>query len=92
MLAKLKTFRDAKYLKWLRNQPCVVCQNPDTEAHHTTTGGMGIKGADDRAIPLCHYHHHDLHKTSGKAGTWPTEQLENIIQKLRTKYQKEMGK
>lgn len=59
-LQKVKTPRDAKYLQWLRTQPCCMCRYEPRDgykylmhAHHTTTGGMSIKGSDMEAVPLC---------------------------------------
>ena len=88
---KTKTVRDPKYLAFLRKQPCCVCRwIPSTscsyliEAHHTTTGGMGIKGSDLQAVPLCfacHRHVHEHRKDS-------IGNLEEIISKLRSDYGK----
>ena len=54
--------RSAKHLAWLRRQPCVVpgCIASPCEASHLRTAansGMGIKPADDYAVPMCAYHH-----------------------------------
>lgn len=86
MLQKNKTERDKKYLVWLRSQPCIRCSNPYTEAHHTSSGGMGIKGSDYDAIPLCHNCHMAVHQKYGKQGFWTPEQLKVIIAKLLDKY------
>jgi hypothetical protein len=35
----------------------------DVQAHHSETGGVGMKGPDLSCIPLCHYHHNaELHQ------------------------------
>ena len=68
----------------------MACSSPFTEAHHTTTGGMGLKGDDMRAIPLCHQHHLSIHNSKGTAGTWTEEQLNEIIETLQTKYKGEL--
>jgi hypothetical protein len=55
---------DRKYLIWLRKQPCCVpgepCGKP-VEAHHLTGAGMGLRGKDADAIPLCRVHHRACH-------------------------------
>lgn len=53
------------HLQWVRGFECCGRDGPTPcdgaiEAHHVRLGsyaGLGIKPADDRAIPLCHSHH-----------------------------------
>lgn len=49
--------RDANYLKFIRNLPCLVCGVQASHAHHASFRGLGEKGSDLSAIPLCHDHH-----------------------------------
>jgi hypothetical protein len=54
--------RDAKYLSFIRKQPCLVnkgCNGP-IHAHHSETGGASIKASDYSCIPLCSNHHTGL--------------------------------
>ena len=57
--------RSAKYLKFVRGQRCAFCPNPASEAHHVSRksggGGMGLKGCDLLAAPLCNLHHREYH-------------------------------
>ena len=87
VILKQKTPRDAKYLKWIRTQACTLCSHPQVEAHHTTSGGMGLKGSDYEAIPLCHNCHMQLHSVYGKGGPWTEEQLKLIVERLIRKYE-----
>ena len=59
--------KNRHYLDWVREQPCVVCQN-DTgcDPHHAIgihgTGKTGGKSASDyESFPLCHIDQGDLH-------------------------------
>lgn len=60
--------RDAKYLKWIRTQPCLahgVHAAVRIEAHHIHEigqKGMGTKAPDRRAIPLCPIAHRLYHE------------------------------
>ena len=49
---------DKTYLKYIRNQPCLInnldCMG-DVVYHHTISVGAG--GSDYFAVPLCCYHH-----------------------------------
>ena len=59
-----KTYRSKKYLAFVRTLPCTVpiamCQGP-VAAHHTETGGVGMKGPDLSCVPLCALHHQEIH-------------------------------
>jgi 5-methylcytosine-specific restriction endonuclease McrA len=64
---KPERVRDEKYLKKVREQPCLVClelqerQDYPTEADHITSRGAG--GGDDHGNvwPLCTKHHRQRH-------------------------------
>jgi hypothetical protein len=71
MIPKRKPTRNKDYLHWVKEQPCVVCGHPVSDAHHLIGHGMGKmggKGSDLTAIPLCRVHHDDLH--NGGYKTW----------------------
>jgi|TARA_R100001530_G_scaffold133856_1_gene107847 hypothetical protein len=61
MLAKNKPGRSGAYLDFIRSRPCWVCQSKPVHPHHTVRGGVGLKGSDFSAIPLCPKHHRELH-------------------------------
>lgn len=54
--------RDPEYLRWVRTQPCVLkflfrCWAA-TEAHHASVDhGLGQKGPDRAAVPMCRVCH-----------------------------------
>lgn len=53
---------DPKYLRWIREQPCVVpgCAEGwwrHVEAAHFGCRSMGLKPPDDQVLPLCASHH-----------------------------------
>jgi len=60
------TDKDPKYLAWIRKQPCVITGRTPCEAHHTQTGGMGMKGSDYSAIPMHHSEHMKCHQLGEK--------------------------
>lgn len=64
---RISPHRSPKHLAFVRELPCLFCARPAVEAHHAFRrnggGGMGIKGCDLLAVPLCHEHHHELHAT-----------------------------
>jgi len=58
---KQKTYRNKDYLNYIRSLPCLICGNPESEAHHVRRqywmASMGRKPHDYVAIPLCRTHH-----------------------------------
>ncbi|MGG4662954.1 DUF968 domain-containing protein [Providencia vermicola] len=62
---KLQRWVSEKYLRWVKSQPCCVCNSIAHDAHHLIgygQGGMGTKAHDLFTIPLCRIHHDELHK------------------------------
>lgn len=60
--------RSPAHLAWCRTRRCIAegqeCLGR-IEAHHVRengNGGMGMKPGDDDAVPLCSYHHAELHR------------------------------
>lgn len=53
-------YRSPSYLEFIRSLPCVICRGR-SEPHHTSKAGVGMKGSDYKAIPLCHGHHMECH-------------------------------
>ena len=70
---KPKTLRNAEHLKFIRSQPCCVCNKPpQSEAAHVRAGnqgGMGLKPSDYRTVPLCHDCHAKQHSV-GEGKFW----------------------
>jgi len=63
-LQKQARLESPKYLKWIRQQPCVYCGG-QSEAHHLRSvplgTGAGYKASDILTIPVCRNHHHQCH-------------------------------
>ena len=78
---KPKTDKDPKYLAWVRKQPCVITGRTPCEAHHTETGGMGMKGSDYSALPLYHTEHAICHQI-GTGRFWRIDIKQLIIDHL----------
>lgn len=61
--AKPARIQDKNYLKFIREQPCVVTGAYGADPHHFLTGGIGTKGSDYATIPLTRELHNELHDT-----------------------------
>ena len=73
MLANFKRprVRDEKWRRYLATLPCMACGSTDgtvVPAHINVghEGGMGLKGGDDLAIPLCMRCHDEFDGRSGR--------------------------
>ena len=61
---KVQRIKDKEYLKWVASNPCILCQNTQSQAHHVTFAmprGFSQKVGDQFTVPLCYKHHHQLH-------------------------------
>lgn len=58
MFPKYVICNNKKYLSWIRQKPCAVCQRPGpSDAHHAFNAGKKNHGNDALAMPLCREHH-----------------------------------
>ena len=86
---KQKTLRSPRYRAWIRKQPCAACGNPKSQHHHEPIkhgGGVGMKGPDDQALPLCQRCHYERHKIGRKT----FYQIYNINWRDRVKHYREL--
>lgn len=61
---KLKRWECEKYTQWVKTQPCVCCGKQADDPHHIIgygQGKMGSKAHDIFTLPLCRFHHNELH-------------------------------
>ncbi len=72
---------DPAFLAWVRTRPCCVrfgCEG-HIEAHHAGKNpGVGMKAADNTAVPLCRKHHRELTDHSGMFKRSTREELRMI--------------
>lgn len=66
MEVKPERIKDKNYLKFIKEQPCVVTGIIGVDPHHFLTGGMGTKGSDYATIPLTRELHNELHNQGVK--------------------------
>lgn len=61
--------RSPKHLKLIRELSCCICKTDyDIHAHHLTFtqhAAMGLKVCDSKTVPLCMFHHMELHQQYG---------------------------
>ena len=80
-----KPLRNRVHRQWVATHRCSVlgCWDDDVQAHHVKIGnlkaggGIGVKPGDERCVPLCQLHHHELDSVTGEADFWATHGIRN---------------
>lgn len=67
MEVKPERIEDRNYLKFVKQQPCIITGALECDPHHFLTGGMGTKGSDYATVPLTRELHNELHNKGKEA-------------------------
>jgi hypothetical protein len=68
-----RRIRDREHVKYVAQQPCVVCGRQPSDAHHlryTQSRALGRKVSDEFTVPLCRGHHRAVHRCGDEAAWW----------------------
>ena len=59
-----KNIKSKTHLKFVSEQPCILCSRPDVQSAHIRYAGAGIgmKPSDHFVVPLCIDHHSEQHR------------------------------
>lgn len=82
---KRSRWENEKYTRWVKQQPCLCCNQQADDPHHLIgngMGGMGTKAHDLFVIPLCRKHHDELHADTAAFEAKYGSQLELVIKFL----------
>jgi len=65
---QVSIYRSDKYKRWVRKQPCIICENPEVDAHHIKgighLSGCALTAPDWALMPLCFNHHKEVQESS----------------------------
>ncbi|WP_409192577.1 ERF family protein [Bradyrhizobium sp. RDM4] len=70
--------RSKAHLLFVRDQPCLVCQQSPCDAHHLKFAQprtLGRKVSDEFTVPLCRAHHQELHREGNERAWWSNLQM-----------------
>jgi hypothetical protein len=76
-----KRIRDKEHLKFVGQQPCLVCGRIPSDAHHLRFAqlrALGRKVSDEFTVPVCRTHHRELHRIGNEVGWWAAHHLEPL--------------
>jgi hypothetical protein len=65
--------RDREHVRFVANQPCLVCGRRPSDPHHLRFAqrrALGRKVSDEFTVPLCRSHHREVHRCGDEAGWW----------------------
>jgi hypothetical protein len=65
--------RDKDHVKFVANQPCLVCGRMPADAHHLRFAqhrALSRKVSDEFTVPLCRTHHRELHRQADETTWW----------------------
>jgi len=73
--------RDKVHLRFVAQQPCLVCGRQPCDPHHVRFAqqrGLGLKVSDEFTVPLCRVHHRELHRTPKEVDWWSRTGIEPL--------------
>ena len=68
-----RRFRDKVHVKFVANQPCLICGRRPSDPHHLRFAqhrALGRKVSDEFTVPLCRGHHREVHHCGDEAAWW----------------------
>ena len=80
-LSTPRRYRNKEHLRFVAQQPCMLCGRKPTDAHHirfVQPRALGRKASDEFAVPLCRAHHRAVHRTGDEKAWWQQAGIDPI--------------
>lgn len=80
-LAAPRRYRNREHLRYVMQQPCLVCGRKPSDPHHlgfAQPRALGRKVSDEFAIPLCRGHHRAVHRSGDERAWWQQAGIDPI--------------
>jgi hypothetical protein len=68
-----RRIRDRDHVRFVANQPCLICGRQPSDAHHVRfaqSRALGSKVSDEFTVPLCRGHHREVHHCGDEPVWW----------------------
>ena len=68
-----RRYRNKEHLRFVTQQPCLLCARKPSDAHHlrfVQPRALGRKASDEFAVPLCRIHHRAVHRAGDERAWW----------------------
>jgi ERF superfamily len=72
-VAAPRRYRNTDHLRFVSQQPCLLCGRGPSDAHHIRFAqprALGRKASDEYVVPLCRSHHRAVHRTGDEQAWW----------------------
>jgi hypothetical protein len=72
-IAEPRRYRNKEHLRFVVQQPCLVCGRAPSDPHHLRfmqPRALGRKVSDEFVAPLCRTHHREVHRVGDERAWW----------------------
>jgi hypothetical protein len=80
-VAAPRRYRNRDHLRFVMQQPCLLCGRKPSDAHHirfVQPRALGRKASDEFAVPLCRSHHRAAHRAGDEKAWWTQAGIDPI--------------
>ena len=80
-ISEPKRVRSKEHLRYVAEQPCLICGRAPSHAHHlrfAQSRGLGLKVSDEFTVPLCAIHHQQNHATGNERLWWQEHKIDQL--------------
>jgi hypothetical protein len=81
-LSEPKRVRSKEHLRFVAQQPCLICGRIPAHAHHIRYAqprGLSLKVSDEFTVPLCAIHHSENHSTGDERQWWREHKIDPLV-------------
>jgi ERF superfamily len=80
-LSTPRRYRNRDHLRFVTQQPCLLCGRKPSDAHHirfVQPRALGRKASDEFTVPLCRSHHRTVHRAGNEQAWWQTAGIDPL--------------
>src|SRR5262249_41756486 len=80
-IAAPRRYRNREHLRYVMQQPCLVCGRKPSDSHHLRymqPRALGRKASDEFSVPLCRVHHRAAHRARDERIWWKAAGIDPI--------------
>ena len=81
LIREPKRHRNLEHLRFVATKPCLVCGRQPSDAHHlrfTQPRALGKKVSDEYTVPLCRFHHDEVHRAGKETNWWKARGIDPV--------------
>jgi hypothetical protein len=81
-LPEPRRVRDREHVKFVAQQPCLVCGRRPSDAHHlrfAQSRALARKVSDEFTVPVCRGHHRTIHGCGDEAAWWERNKIDPMM-------------